>query len=313
MEFAHPWFLGLLPLCLLPLLAPRRQAAWRYSSLRVLPPDPLSSALSRLERSLGAIFLAAGSVSLAEPRLAVPVEGRWTYGARLVFVIDQSGSMFSPWKGWGLQGPSKLEVARRAVEAFVAARPGDLVGLVGFGRSPVVYTPLTADTRRLREALQLVRADLGDTILDAALLRGLDVLRRWPDAAPGQAVVLLSDGAGRVLEPHALAEEFRFAGARLYWLLIEGGPTPEPAMHRLMEALGPAGTTLPVGTNDELSLALQALGRIESRPIRVPRAGQGASHAPVARAVALVALLAVAAFALGGRPARPSARRRGPR
>lgn len=306
MEFARPWILILLPLCVLPLVWQRRRTALRFSSFRVLPPDRLSRSLELVERALGTVFLAAAVVSMSEPRTAPQSAVRWTKGARLAFVLDQSASMFSPWSGASDQALEKLTVAKEAIRGFVRQRPGDQAALIGFGKSTILYAPPTSDHRRFLQSLWLLQADLGDTVIDAALLRALELLGEHEGGIASQAVILLSDGAGRLLRPEEIAQLFRAAGITLYWLVIEGGRGAEETMEALMNALGSRGKTFVVGEVNELPQALEAVGKLEHRLIKVEGRTDGRSWTGVARMAALGALLALGVFAFGERTVRRS-------
>lgn len=87
------------------------------------------------------------------------------------------------------------------------------------------------------ETLRLLQSDLHDTVIDAALLRALDLLAEQERGIGSEAVILLSDGAGRVLQPEGIAQLFRAAGVNFYWLVIEGGLTGDVAMDTLMDVL----------------------------------------------------------------------------
>ncbi|MEW6046129.1 MAG: VWA domain-containing protein [Bacillota bacterium] len=304
MEFARPWFLVLVPLSLLPLLWRRRWTVRPFSSFLVLPRDRLSEFMARLERVLGALYVAAAVLSLAEPRSPPRTTMHWTRGARLAFVLDQSASMFAPWSGSkGAGSSNKVAIALEAIARFSERRPNDAVGLIGFGESSILYAYPTTDHSRLTEALELVQSDLGGTVIDSALLRALDVLKQEADGVGSQAVVLLSDGEGRVLQPEALARRFIDEDVDLYWLLIDGGAVPASGMRGLMGALGPRGRTFVVSEISGMQLALDAIGRLANHPIRVRRWSEGRAWAEPVRVAALACLLCLGVFALGGRAA----------
>ncbi|MFQ5889187.1 MAG: VWA domain-containing protein [Gemmatimonadota bacterium] len=304
MEFARPWALILLPLCLVPLLWRRRRAALRFSSFLVLPPDRISRSLGLAERFLGAGFVAATVLGLSEPRTPPKTTVRWTEGARLVFVLDQSASMLSPWSGGGGEGAKKLTVAKAAISGFVDRRAGDQMALIGFGKSSIVYTPPISDPGRFQQTLSLLNTDLGDTVIDAALLRALRLLEGQESRAASQVVILLSDGAGRLREPERIAARLRAADVTLYWLLIEGGRAPEASMHLLMETLGSLGETFVVGKENELPRALEEIGRLENRLMKVEQRQEGRSWSRLSRTAALGCLIALGFFALSERARR---------
>ncbi|MCS7311357.1 MAG: VWA domain-containing protein [Acidobacteria bacterium] len=259
MEFARPYWLALLPLVLVPLALSRR-AAFRFPTLGVVPRDPASQVLEWVERGLGAIFVVGIVLGLSEPQRVLRPRLRWVHGVQVVFVVDQSASMFAPWHGrW--TNPLKIDVAHRALAEFLDAFPTGRWALVGFGRTPVVYTAGTSDPHHFRQVLRFQRADFGDTVIDTALQRALELTV----AGDFSAVVLLSDGAGRVQDPDALARAFQAAHRRLYWIAVQGPEEPIPEMFRLMTELGPWGATIPVSTGGSLGSALRSIGLRERR------------------------------------------------
>lgn len=301
MELLRPWALLLLPLALVPLLWRHRRSALRYSSFVVLPGDRLSLALERVERGLGVAFVVAATLGIAEPRTPVGVATGWGEGAKLIFVLDQSASMFSPWSG-SREGVTKITAAREAIRELATRRRGDRMALIGFGKSPVVYATLAADRDRFLRALGLLHADLGDTVIDTALLRALGLLEAAGEGAGSRVVILLSDGAGRLSGPVELANRFLAAGVSLHWLVVEGGRDASEGMGTLMSVLGSQGRHFRLGEVSELPAALEAVARLESKPMRVQRTEGGRRVSGAARWLAVGCLLGLGAFAIGGGP-----------
>lgn len=302
-EVARPWILILLVLCVVPLVWRRRHSSLRFSSFVVLPRDSLSRSLEVVERGLAVIFIAATVLASSGPRTKPQRAIHWTRGARLVFVLDQSASMFSPWSGEGGGGSRKLFVAKDAIRDFVQRRRGDQLALVGFGKSSILYTPLTSDHRRFLGTLPLLNTDLADTVIDGALVRALELLAGQESALASQAVILLSDGAGRMLDPERIAQMFRTTRVNLYWLVIEGGQTGGEGMDELMDGLGPRGRAFVVGEVNELPQALEAVGRLEGDLIKVERWTERRSWTRLGQMTALLALLGLGVFAFGERKA----------
>lgn len=306
MEFARPWVLSLLVLAIVPLVWRRRHITVRFSSFLILPSDPVSRSLALIERGLATLFVVAAVVSLSGPRSVPGVADRWTEGARLVFVVDQSASMFSPWSGEGGSGVTKITAAKEAVREFVERRAGDPVALIGFGKSSILYTPLTTDHRRFKETLVLLQSDMGDTVIDTALLRALELLGEQASGIGSQAVILLSDGAGRVFQPEEIGQRFRAAGVNFYWVRIEGGMTGNEGLDAMLSVLGEWGKRFVVGERNELPQALDAVGILESGLIKVASWSEGRSWTQPSWVVAFGALLALGVFAFGERAIRTS-------
>jgi Ca-activated chloride channel homolog len=172
---------------------------------------------------LRVIALLALVAALARPQAHL-VEDVELEGIDVMFVLDLSQSM----QAQDLE-PSRLEASQHVIREFVARRRGDRVGLVGFGRAPMLMSPLTLDVRAVDEIV----ADLaiGDvpargTAIGDALGLALAVLRR--SDAESRVVILLSDGDSNVTteisprEAKLLAAEM---GVRVFTVLMgsEGG------------------------------------------------------------------------------------------
>src|SRR5947208_166572 len=156
-EFAHPWWLLLLPLAPLAAWAwlRRRRTALRYPDLRplaALPPG--RSPRARVGGAgLRAAGLAALVLALAGPRWPDPGTRLPVEGIAIVMVLDVSGSMGEPDFDWRGQRIPRLDAAKRALRLFVRGgevdgqefpgRGSDQIGLVAFAAHPEDTCPLT--------------------------------------------------------------------------------------------------------------------------------------------------------------------------
>ncbi|HJL16559.1 MAG TPA: VWA domain-containing protein [Sandaracinaceae bacterium LLY-WYZ-13_1] len=171
----------------------------------------LFSVLKRLLSLLVALaVVAALAFAMGDPRYAGAVDE----GQTTVVLVDASASM----QATDVE-PSRLEEARARVEELVAGLGGnDRMLVAQMDASTVPLSPLSGQTRLLREGLE----ELEPTDVAADLSRGLrfaaDVLRGQPDPR----VVIVSDG---VLESGGEAEaRAREAGLTVRWMPIgEGG------------------------------------------------------------------------------------------
>jgi Ca-activated chloride channel family protein len=182
-------------------------------------------------------LLALGLVSLAlaRPQLGYAWEETTTEGIDIEILLDVSGSMgaedFAP--------KNRLEVAKRVISDFVAARTGDRIGLVAFAGAAITKSPPTTDRRMLQEmiaSLQLHTLPDG-TAIGLALASGAARLRDSP--AKSRVLVLVTDGdnnAGQI-DPESATAIAAGLGLKVYAIAVgtDDGPVviPVPVRNQL--------------------------------------------------------------------------------
>ncbi len=220
----QPWALLLLPVVLVPLWLNSR-AGQVYSSLTMVPEDRFSDFMGWVLRYLVAVILAFLVLALAQ----VEVEGedivKTGKGAQVVLVIDRSASMDDPFAGAGTQGrvgENKSAAARRLITQFVGDRKDDMVGVIAFSNSAMQAIPLTQSREAIYAAINAAGGSgLLQTNIGAGLTRGLALFDKMPDSG-SRAVILLSDGAGRI-SPKAkqkIADWLMRERVNLYWIVL---------------------------------------------------------------------------------------------
>jgi len=238
---------------------------------------PLPRSLRQRSRALPTVLAALGLLlvvlALSRPvaRRPLPVEAE---GIDILLCLDTSSSMaaqdLDPER-------SRLDVARSAAARFIAGRPHDRIGLIGFARYPDLRCPPTRDHDALRTFLgriELVAAESPEDLtgIGTALGRAAQELRPAPDAeAPtsaGRVVILLTDGEETVA--HAASE----TGAP-----TEIGPR---AAARLCQNLGVRVHAIAIGSTDQLTGG--SLDTTELRDVAAIANGSFAA-APDARAL----------------------------
>jgi len=221
-RLATPWALALLPLAGLAVWWLHRRAAAKdarlaFPSLHAVAgvaPSPwahLARALPWLRG--GAIVLAVAA--LARPQAGASLTTVSTEGVDIVVALDVSGSMRCE------DEPSRprLDVAKERLDAFVAGRPSDRIGLVTFATLAATRCPLTLDHDMLRDfvgGIDFAPTGEDQTAIGMGLGTALNRLRT--SKAKSKVVVLLTDGrnnAGQV-GPEAAAEAARSLGVKLY-------------------------------------------------------------------------------------------------
>lgn len=229
----------------------------------------------------GALLLA--TLALSRPYLRTT---RATSLPPLWLVVDVSRSMKEKDKLPSRQG-FVLDQLRLWIDSLDAVRLSAPIGLLLFGENAYAVLPLTSDREALRHALnELSGVEVGRaTNLSDALRLLLEV------AAPGQAALIVSDGAHNIPWESPLprlAEKLREKGVVLHTLFVgEEGPQRFPEALELL-----AGMT--GGTYQANRLALAPLLQKVPEQVEIPLISW------LWMGALLCALVGLAGMAIGG-------------
>ncbi len=165
---------------------------------------------------LSAVLAASRPQWTGEP-ITLPASGR-----DLLLAVDISPSMEVADMRVGNDLVDRLSVVKNVVGDFVQRRTGDRLGLILFGSSAYLQTPLTFDRRTLNTLLQealIGFAGDGTAIGDAI---GLAVKRLKDRPENARVVILLTDGANTAgeVEPLKAAELAAAWGVKIYTIGI---------------------------------------------------------------------------------------------
>ncbi|MEM9385299.1 MAG: vWA domain-containing protein [Pseudomonadota bacterium] len=328
LAFAQPAVLLLLPLALLPLFL-RREIPVPYSSLALLPPDPLSQAVAlvlRIAPALLLVLLLLGLAGLHRPPVA---ELRTGSGAQIVMLLDRSRSMDQPFAagrrrsnfrntGAALAvGESKGATARRLLQEFVARRQDDMYAMTIFSSSPIPVLALTESQEMIQAAIAAgnVGRGLASTDIGAGLLRALGFFE-GREYTGSRLIMLISDGGAKldVATRLELQNLFRKHQVTLYWLYVRSGfsegifgddvefdeaTAPARALHRFFEQLDTPYRAYDAEDSEALEQAIDDVNRLQSLPIVYEELHPRVELAPYCFALAapllLIMLLAHAA------------------
>jgi Ca-activated chloride channel family protein len=219
-----PWWL--LALAVIPLVAWLRgrrgvpalvvpfAAAWYRPSLMTF---------SRLPVGVGVAGLALVILALARPQRVDDKRLVRQQGYDIMLVVDLSGSMLA--EDEGKDGPSRLQIIKPVIQAFVQNRPADRIGIVVFSSQAYTLSPLTFDHAWLSRQLDRVEIGaidpshtaIGDG-LGVALTRLEQTGREEGNRRKGAFVVLLTDGSNNsgVLTPPQASAIARARGIPVY-------------------------------------------------------------------------------------------------
>lgn len=172
---------------------------------------------SRLPQALVAAGVVLLAVALARPQRVDEQRQVTQEGYDIVLAIDLSGSMLAEDYERDGERINRLQAIKPIIDAFIARRPSDRIGIVPFGGRAYTLAPLTADhdwlhqqVRRLKVGLIEDGTAVGDA-LSLAVARLAQPHREQDGKRLGGFVILLTDGANNAgavapLEAAALAQ-----------------------------------------------------------------------------------------------------------
>lgn len=226
-RFADPWVLAALGALPVLLFLYQRARPYRLRSGVVLSTlSPLARVRPgwrvRLRPALGLLrLLALGLlvVGLARPQTVDASAKFSSEGIDIVLAFDISGSM----RDAGLDAPTKMEAAKRALKKFLDTRKDDRVGLVVFRSEARVMSPLSTDFKALSK--QVDQADRNQNLeegtgIGVGLSTALNVLRG--SRARSRVVILATDGENNVtkIEPEVAGKIAESLKIRVYTIGI---------------------------------------------------------------------------------------------
>ena len=194
----------------------------------MIPSDPLSTIIGVLLKFLSSVIIALLVVILAEPFSDQKVVERVGEGAQIGLVLDRSASMDEPFSGGGDKaGETKSAAASRLIIDFFEARTNDMVGVITFSNSAMFVLPLTENKEAIKAAVSATAGNaLFQTNIGAGLTSSAALFNEVADSG-SRAVILLSDGAGRIDADtqQKIRDWFDRFDIGLYWIVLkqEGG------------------------------------------------------------------------------------------
>lgn len=203
-HFHWPWLFLVLPLPLLFRWLLPAQVSAEQAALKVPFLDDFGNATSTSTSQpqqwpllLAIIAWLLLVVAACRPQwLGEPIEQAIS-GRDLMLAVDVSGSMDEQDFIIGKERVDRLTATKQVAGAFIERRIGDRVGLILFGTTAYLQTPLTFDRKTvitlLNEAFIGITDDEPATSIGDAI--GLAVKRLQSQTADSRVLVLLTDGA----------------------------------------------------------------------------------------------------------------------
>lgn len=312
MNFTYPIFLFLIPLALLPLLLSNPNKN-NYSWNEMLPVDSLSKIIGFLLKVLSSIIILLIVLVLSQPTSDQRMVEKIGEGAQIGLVLDRSASMDDPFSGSDDKaGETKSGAASRLIINFFESRTDDMVGVITFSNSAMYVLPLTQNKEAIKAAVNATAGNaLFQTNIGAGLTSSAALFSGIADTG-SRAIILLSDGAGRIDAPtqQKIKDWFSRFQIGLYWIVLRqpGGisifdenfvprdeeqPPPQIELYEFFKTFRSPFKAYEAEDPKSLELAIKDINLKEKKPItyteRLP--GKNYSFALLLTAMGLASLL----------------------
>lgn len=281
-----PWAILLLPLVFIPWFR-RGQEAISYSSLTIVPEDPLSDWIDRGLRVMASLALLLLIIGMSGPYQREQSVDRIGTGAHIVLLLDRSSSMNENFTGRYLgakASESKSAMAQKLLSEFVDRRVHDLFAMVAFAAAPIYVLPLTDDRTAVQAAIAAAGGrGHGVTNIAPGLAMALDFFTQRPKEG-SRIILLVSDGAARIDEQtrDRLRQTFEETGTTLYWIYLRNptsapltvkpsnpneSTTPEYFLNAYFESLDVPYKAFEAENPDAMEKAIKEVERLENLPL----------------------------------------------
>jgi mxaC protein len=223
MTLSFPWVLWFLPLAFIPLIFKETSLQY-YSWNEMIPKDRLSSIIAIILKFIASLILITIIVGLSGPHSQQREIEKTGIGAQIGLVLDRSASMDDPFAGndQSKVGEMKSAAAARLITDFVNSRKNDMMGMVSFSNSAMYVLPLTDNKNAIIAAVRATAGNaLFQTNIGSGLTTGAELFNKVPDSG-SRAVILLSDGAGRIdaATQEKIKDWFGRLKISLYWIVL---------------------------------------------------------------------------------------------
>ena len=309
MGFIGPYWLLLLPLAALPFLISVSDK-FLISNINVFHQDNFSKKVNLLTKIIMSLIIIILILILANPWSNSSTITQVGKGAQLVFVIDRSVSMAKPFIGGDVKNKSEKKslATRRILKNFIEKRPLDMIGIVGFSNSALYGSKITKNRSYTYAAIDAAtRSSVNQTNIGSGISSGLFMFSEI-ETTGSQALVLLSDGAGKISKrvKNKISVIFSEKKINLYWIIIKepndvslfSGNTylegREPTVIKLdsfFKSLNTKYKAYEAENPDALSGAIKDIDSKEKKPIKIEKNIPGKNYNPLLLRILLALLL----------------------
>ena len=232
MNLAHPGWLWLLPVLLIPLVLwyiysqDKNEPEMNVSSTRAF--DGMGTSwklwLKHFSFALKLGALACLIVILCRPQTKDSWSTSDVEGTDIVIALDVSTSMLA--RDFN---PNRFECAKKVATQFVSGRDHDNIGLVLFAGESFTQVPMTMDNATLVNAIgqtQMFMLEDGTAIGDGI---ATSINRIRDGKAKSKSIILLTDGSNNtgVVAPNTAADIARKYGIKIYTIGVGSNGTAE--------------------------------------------------------------------------------------
>ena len=232
MNLAHPGWLWLLPVLMIPLIAwyiysqDKNEPEMNVSSTRAF--DGIGTSwkvwLKHLSFALKMGVLVCLVIILCRPQTKDSWSTSDVEGTDIVIAMDVSTSMLA--KDFS---PNRFESAKRVATQFVSGRNNDNIGLVLFAGESFTQVPMTMDNATLVNAIG--QTEIGALEDGTAIGDGIaTAINRIRDGkAKSKSIILLTDGSNNtgVVAPITAADIARKFGIKIYTIGVGSNGTAD--------------------------------------------------------------------------------------
>ena len=309
MSFIGPYWLFLLPLAALPFLISVSDK-FLISNINVFHQDNFSKKVNLLTKIIMSLIIIILILILANPWSNSSTITQVGKGAQLVFVIDRSVSMAKPFIRGDVKNKSEKKslATRRILKNFIEKRPLDMIGIVGFSNSALYGSKITKNRSYTYAAIDAAtRSSVNQTNIGSGISSGLFMFSEI-ETTGSQALVLLSDGAGKISKrvKNKISVIFSEKKINLYWIIIKepndvslfSGNTylegREPTVIKLdsfFKSLNTKYKAYEAENPDALSGAIKDIDSKEKKPIKIEKNIPGKNYNPLLLRILLALLL----------------------
>ena len=313
MTIMHPLWLILIPLVALPFLVSISDKT-AISNIKIFEQDGISKKITLLCRFLMALIIFLLILVLANPWSKSTTITQIGKGAQLVFLIDRSVSMAKPFIG---DDDNKSEIkslaTRRILKDFISQRPSDMIGIVGFSNSALYASKITKNRNYTYAAIDAATGSaINQTNIGSGITSGLFMFSEI-ETSGSQALVLLSDGAGKISKrvKERIAEMFSEKKINFYWIIIrepndvslfsgntylEGREPTVIKLDKFFRSLNTEYKAYEAENPDALSSAIADIDQKEKKPIKIERDIPGKNYNPSILKLLLAVILSLIAI-----------------
>src|SRR5210317_1323693 len=225
MYFLNPLYLFFIPLILVPFLFKMISKNY-YSWNELIPHDSSSSLLTLLIKLFNGLIILCLVFYFASPQSPQQVITKVGIGSQIGLVLDRSASMDDPFSGCETGAEDGIGETKSAAAGliinFVQSRKNDMIGVITFSNSAMFVLPLTQNKDAVTGAVNATAGNaLFQTNIGAGLSSVSELFAKVEDSG-SRAVILLSDGAGRIDAPtqQKIRDWFDRFDIGLYWIVL---------------------------------------------------------------------------------------------